>query len=58
MIAYTITYCLEKKSAKETEILNASKVANAHEFIKNFPKVIKQILENWAINFLEVKSNV
>ena len=29
---------LGKKSAKETEILNASKVANAHEFIKKLPK--------------------
>ena len=29
---------LGKKSAKETEIFNASKVANAHEFIKKLPK--------------------
>lgn len=29
---------LGKKSAKETEILDASKVANAHEFIKKLPK--------------------
>ena len=29
---------LGKKSAKESEILNASKVANAHEFIKKLPK--------------------
>ena len=29
---------LLEKSAKETEILNASKVANAHEFIKKLPK--------------------
>jgi len=29
---------LGKKSAKKTEILNASKVANAHEFIKKLPK--------------------
>lgn len=28
---------LGKKSAKETEIFNASKVANAHEFIKKLP---------------------
>ena len=29
---------LGKKNAKQTEILNASKVANAHEFIKKLPK--------------------